>query len=197
MSPVRRGRLPGRAMFRPRRCLVVHLELPTRNASRAYVSITQPSGGSRDGSRRLPGRAFPSRESGSTSSRSSSMGGPPDTRRTSRPAKHHGHSGRTRRRALATETIRVRQGRTTAASLRAPHGGRFIIHGDEPRMLEGDNPGTVIVIEFPDLSDAERWYTSDSYQAILTLRTEHSTSTVFLVQGVDADHRATDVLCRS
>ena len=76
----------------------------------------------------------------------------------------------------------------------APFDGRFTVHGGELDMREGDNPGAFIVIEFPDLAAAERWYASEAYQAILPLRTEHSVSTVFLVDGVGPEHRATDVL---
>jgi uncharacterized protein (DUF1330 family) len=76
----------------------------------------------------------------------------------------------------------------------APYQGRFIVHGGEAAMLEGSNPGTLIVIEFPDRANAEQWYRSAAYQAILRLRTDNSSSTVFLIDGVDPDHLATDVL---
>jgi uncharacterized protein (DUF1330 family) len=76
----------------------------------------------------------------------------------------------------------------------APYGGHFIVHGGESTMLEGSSPGTLIVIEFPDRGSAEKWYTSAAYSEILPLRTENSVSTVFIVDGVDRDHRATDVL---
>ena len=78
----------------------------------------------------------------------------------------------------------------------APFGGRFAVHGGELDVREGDDPGAFIVIEFPGLAAAERWYASDAYQAILPLRTEHSVSTVFLVDGVGPEHRATDVLAQ-
>jgi uncharacterized protein (DUF1330 family) len=76
----------------------------------------------------------------------------------------------------------------------APYGGQFIVHGARRRMLEGTDPGTMVVIQFPDRSHAEGWYASAAYQEILPLRTENSSSTVFIVDGVHADHRATDVL---
>ncbi|MBO0773761.1 MAG: DUF1330 domain-containing protein [Actinobacteria bacterium] len=76
----------------------------------------------------------------------------------------------------------------------APFGGRFIIHGGSAKVLEGESPGTLIVIEFPGRDQAEQWYSSPAYQQILPLRTEHSVSTVFLAEGVGADHKATDVL---
>ncbi len=76
----------------------------------------------------------------------------------------------------------------------APFSGHFIVHGAEARLREGDDPGAVVVIAFPDDDHAERWYASPAYQAILPLRADHSRSTVFLIEGVDHTHRATDVL---
>jgi len=76
----------------------------------------------------------------------------------------------------------------------APFGGHFIVHGGKTEMFEGESPGILIVIEFPDYDHARQWYSSPAYQRILPLRTEHSRSTVFLAEGVDRTHRATDVL---
>jgi len=76
----------------------------------------------------------------------------------------------------------------------APFDGHFIVHGGRPEVLEGPPPGTLVVIEFPDRSGAEGWYSSPAYQAIVDLRAANSTSTIFLIDGVDRDHLATDVL---
>jgi uncharacterized protein (DUF1330 family) len=76
----------------------------------------------------------------------------------------------------------------------APHGGRFIVHGGQLDVREGADPGVMIILEFPDRAQATRWYESDAYQKILSLRTNNSMSTVLLIDGVDDDHRATDVL---
>jgi len=75
-----------------------------------------------------------------------------------------------------------------------PFGGFFVVHGGQAQVLEGSSPGTLIVIEFPDRGSAEGWYGSAAYKAILPLRTQNSTSTVFLIEGVGRDHKATDVL---
>ena len=75
-----------------------------------------------------------------------------------------------------------------------PYGGRFAVHGGDPELLEGESPGDVVVIEFPDRASARSWYASPAYQAIVGLRTESSLSTVVLVDGVEDGHRATDVL---
>lgn len=76
----------------------------------------------------------------------------------------------------------------------APFGGHFIVHGGEFESLEGSWPGNLIVIEFPDRAQARAWYDSAAYQAIAALRTDNSESDVIMIDGVDRDHKATDVL---
>jgi uncharacterized protein (DUF1330 family) len=76
----------------------------------------------------------------------------------------------------------------------APFGGRFIVHGSEPEVVEGSWPGFLIVIEFPSRADASGWYSSPEYREIAPLRTENSESDVILIDGVPAGHKATDVL---
>lgn len=75
-----------------------------------------------------------------------------------------------------------------------PHGGRFLIHGDRPTVLEGQFDGDLIVIEFPTMDAARRWYASAAYQALVPLRARNSTGVIFLVAGVAHGHAATDVL---
>jgi uncharacterized protein (DUF1330 family) len=75
-----------------------------------------------------------------------------------------------------------------------PFGGKFIIHGGRPTVLEGEWKGDLIAIEFPDRESAEGWYQSEAYQRILPLRTGNSTGTAFLIDGVDEQHLATDIL---
>lgn len=76
----------------------------------------------------------------------------------------------------------------------APFGGRFIIHGGAKTVLEGDWPGDLIVVAFPDRASAEAWYASPAYQDILPLRRDNAQGDIVIVDGVDRDHRATDIL---
>jgi uncharacterized protein (DUF1330 family) len=76
----------------------------------------------------------------------------------------------------------------------APFGGHFVVHGGDFELLEGSWPGNLIVIEFPDREQARAWYHSDAYQAIVTLRTDNSDNDVIMIDGVNRDHKATDVL---
>ena len=75
-----------------------------------------------------------------------------------------------------------------------PYGGKFLIHGGPYHRLEGDWSSDLIVIEFADMASALGWYNSPQYQEILPLRANNTTSTIFIVEGVPADHCATDVL---
>jgi uncharacterized protein (DUF1330 family) len=75
-----------------------------------------------------------------------------------------------------------------------PFGGRFLVHGGKYEKLEGDWSGDLIIIEFADREKARDWYNSPAYQAILPLRTRNSEGDVILIDTVEADHHATDVL---
>jgi len=65
-----------------------------------------------------------------------------------------------------------------------PFGGRFIVHGPEVTVVEGEWPGTVVVIEFPHRDAAVRWYESPAYQAILPLRTNNIDGATLVFDGV-------------
>jgi uncharacterized protein (DUF1330 family) len=75
-----------------------------------------------------------------------------------------------------------------------PFGGRFVIHGGPHDVLEGPYAGDIIMVGFPDRESATAWYESPAYREILPLRTGNSEGWVVIVDGVEADHRATDVL---
>ncbi|MBL8569848.1 MAG: DUF1330 domain-containing protein [Phreatobacter sp.] len=75
-----------------------------------------------------------------------------------------------------------------------PFGGRFIVHGGNVTVLEGDWKGDIIVIAFPDRASLVGWYGSPAYQNILRLRTDFSDGVVVIAEGVSEDHKATDVL---
>jgi uncharacterized protein (DUF1330 family) len=76
----------------------------------------------------------------------------------------------------------------------APFEGRFIVHGAPSEVREGQWRGDLIIIEFPSLAKARAWYGSDAYRVILPLRTNNSQGAVILIDGVEAGHRAGDIL---
>ncbi|MFF9113901.1 MULTISPECIES: DUF1330 domain-containing protein [unclassified Streptomyces] len=69
-----------------------------------------------------------------------------------------------------------------------PFAGRFLIHGPPTEVLEGTWPGTMVLIEFPSLTQARAWYQSPAYRDILRLRTDHIEGDLLLIEGVGPDY---------
>lgn len=76
----------------------------------------------------------------------------------------------------------------------APFQGRYVIHGGEKEELEGRFSDDLIMIAFPDRQAARAWYRSPAYQRILALRRGSAEGEIFLIEGVEEGHRATDIL---
>jgi uncharacterized protein (DUF1330 family) len=67
----------------------------------------------------------------------------------------------------------------------ASGGGRFIARGGELAVLEGDwAPKRLVVLEFPDLEAAKRFYDSPEYQEAKKLREGAATLRMVAVEGV-------------
>ncbi len=67
----------------------------------------------------------------------------------------------------------------------AAGGGRFVARGGELAVLEGDwRPPRLVVLEFPDLDAARRWYDSTEYGEARRLREGAATLRMVAVQGL-------------
>lgn len=67
----------------------------------------------------------------------------------------------------------------------AKYGGRFLVRGGAHQTVEGDwKPTRLVVIEFPSLADARRWYDSEEYRAPKALRMRAGRTSVVIVDGV-------------
>ena len=65
------------------------------------------------------------------------------------------------------------------------YGGRYVVRGGAAETLEGDwQPKRVVVLEFPSLEQAKRWYNSEEYRGPKALRFKTATSKMILVEGV-------------
>jgi uncharacterized protein (DUF1330 family) len=90
---------------------------------------------------------------------------------------------------ISDVTIRDREAfeayRTRAAASIAAHGGRYLVRGGDVETLEGNwRPGPLIVVEFPDIETARRWYRSDEYAAALEVRDAALSRNLILVEGI-------------
>jgi uncharacterized protein (DUF1330 family) len=72
----------------------------------------------------------------------------------------------------------------------SPYGGRFLVHGTTPEVVDGELDGTIVLIGFPDIDAARGWYESPDYQAILPLRTRNCDGGAALLPGVPDGYRA-------
>jgi uncharacterized protein (DUF1330 family) len=66
------------------------------------------------------------------------------------------------------------------------YGGKWLAQG-EGRVIERAWPGSVVLMEFPNMGAAESWYHSAEYQRILHLRTDNAISDLILIDGVEPD----------
>jgi uncharacterized protein (DUF1330 family) len=67
----------------------------------------------------------------------------------------------------------------------AAFGGRFVVRGGEMDVLEGDwTPKRLVVVEFPDLETAKRFYESPEYQEAMKLREGAASLNMVAVDGV-------------
>jgi len=83
-----------------------------------------------------------------------------------------------------TDPANYDQYRPLAAASIARFGGRFAVRGGKVDLLEGaPKPERIVVIEFPDVDTAHRWYGSEEYQKALKIRQSASRGRVFLVEG--------------
>jgi uncharacterized protein (DUF1330 family) len=67
----------------------------------------------------------------------------------------------------------------------ASGGGRFVARGGELAVLEGDwTPERLVILEFPDLEAAKRWYGSPEYEEAKKLREGAASFRMVAVEGV-------------
>jgi uncharacterized protein (DUF1330 family) len=73
-----------------------------------------------------------------------------------------------------------------------PYDGRWLALDAQVGVMEGEWPGSVVLMEFIDLDTAKRWYNSPEYQRILHLRTDNAISDLILVDAVGAEFTSSE-----
>jgi uncharacterized protein (DUF1330 family) len=64
------------------------------------------------------------------------------------------------------------------------YGGRFLVRGGAFEVKEGGwNPARVVILEFPSLEQARKWYHSKEYAPALALRLKAASAKLILVEG--------------
>ena len=71
-----------------------------------------------------------------------------------------------------------------AQELVAAHGGRYLVRGGDPKLLEGKfEPNRMVVLEFPSREQAEAFYFGAAYQEAAAMRQAASTGWLVLANG--------------
>jgi uncharacterized protein (DUF1330 family) len=68
------------------------------------------------------------------------------------------------------------------------YGGRYLVHATQHEVMEGNWPGSVVMIGFPGIAEARAWWDSPAYQEIAPLRARHIEGDIILVEGVPEDY---------
>ena len=67
----------------------------------------------------------------------------------------------------------------------ARYGGRFLVRGGAHETLEGDwKPNRLVILEFPTMDQARRWYDSEEYRKPKALRIKSGRTNLLVVEGV-------------
>lgn len=65
------------------------------------------------------------------------------------------------------------------------YGGKFLARGGKAQALEGDWPECRrVIIEFPSVEAARKWWDSPEYAKPMALRRANSTGRLLLIEGV-------------
>ncbi len=84
-----------------------------------------------------------------------------------------------------TDAASFERYRAEVPSVIERHGGRYLVRGGATEVLEGALPmPRLVVIVFPSMADAKRFYDSPDYQEIIGLRMAAAEGIVTLVEGV-------------
>jgi uncharacterized protein (DUF1330 family) len=67
----------------------------------------------------------------------------------------------------------------------ARYGGRFLVRGGAHETIEGDwKPTRLVILEFPSMEQARRWYDSEEYREPKALRIKSGRTNLVMVEGV-------------
>jgi len=85
-----------------------------------------------------------------------------------------------------TDPVKYDQYRPVAAAAIANHGGRYVVRGGQSEILEGQDmtpPPRRVVVEFPTMEAARRFWNSPDYAAARALRAGAGDMLAVLCEG--------------
>ena len=84
-----------------------------------------------------------------------------------------------------TDPTRLEEYKNRALPVVEHYGGRYVVLGGKFDTIEGEwRPTFPVMIEFPSLEQAYRWYDSDEYQELKALRLSAVRSNAVFIEGI-------------
>lgn len=85
-----------------------------------------------------------------------------------------------------TDSQEYAQYRAQAPPVIAKYGGRYIVRGGAVEHMEpGWDFHRFVMLEFPSVAAAKKWYNSPEYQKLLPVRKRTTRSRLAIVEGLD------------
>ena len=84
-----------------------------------------------------------------------------------------------------TDPAAMEEYRKRVPATLAKYGGRFVVRGGNHQTLEGDwKPNRLVIIEFPSLEQARRWYDCEEYREPKAMRLRAGRTNFVMVDGI-------------
>ncbi len=65
------------------------------------------------------------------------------------------------------------------------YGGKYVVIGGKPETLEGAwQPKRIVILEFPSVEQAKKWWSSEEYRAPKEMRLASTDSKLIIVEGL-------------
>jgi uncharacterized protein (DUF1330 family) len=83
-----------------------------------------------------------------------------------------------------TEPAAFQEYRNRIGATVEQYGGRFVVRGGRVNPKEGGwKPHLPVMLEFPSLEQAERWYNSSEYKPLIAMREKAARTQLIIVEG--------------
>jgi uncharacterized protein (DUF1330 family) len=84
-----------------------------------------------------------------------------------------------------TDPATMEEYRKQVPATLAKYGGRFLVRGGPHQVVEGAwKPNRLVILEFPSLEQAKRWYDSEEYRGPKAMRLRAGLTNLVMVEGV-------------
>jgi uncharacterized protein (DUF1330 family) len=83
-----------------------------------------------------------------------------------------------------TDPAAFREYRNRVGATVEQYGGKFVVRGGTVNPKEGDwQPRLLVMLEFPNLEQAERWYHSPEYKPLIAIRENAARTQLIIADG--------------